>query len=106
MTEKEMALKTLEVQSSWDGPTSRETIIEVGAWEGDRRVPASAAECRVAVGWVESGSFRTLGVAAEFSCTGRTTIALRWAPPHGRTESQWRRLAQVQLAAIVGAAVT
>jgi hypothetical protein len=96
-TERSVALRILEVESSWDGPTCRESIVEVGAVEGGRRVSVSAAELRVAVGWLDSGIFRPLGLAAVFTGVDGPTMVLHWMPPYGPSEAQWRRLALVHL---------
>jgi hypothetical protein len=95
-----IGLKLLEVHSSWDGPVCRESIVEVGATEGHRSIDVTSREVRVAMGWIESGSFRTLGIAAEFDAADGIPMVLRWSPPFGRTETQWRRLARERLAAI------
>jgi hypothetical protein len=92
-----LVVKMLEVEATWDGPKSREAIIELRDSAGQRTVSDAKAAVRFVLGRQENDRFVPLCLGVEFTWDRLSGAKLRWSPPVTRSHEAWERLGQVRL---------
>lgn len=93
-----LVVKVLEVETGWDGPVSRESLVTLDEARGKHTLPSVATEVRSVLGWLKAGRFTPLCLGVEFSSETATGVKLLWAPPVSRSNDAWERLGQQRLA--------
>jgi hypothetical protein len=82
---------------TWDGPKSREAIIELRDSAGQRTLSDVKAAVRFVLGRQENDRFVPLCLGVEFTWDRLSGAKLRWSPPVTRSHEAWERLGQVRL---------
>jgi hypothetical protein len=92
-----LVVKMLEVEATWDGPNSREAIIELRDSAGQRTLMDVKSAVRFVLGRQENGRFVPLCLGVEFTWDRLSGAKLLWSPPVTRSHEAWERLGQVRL---------
>jgi hypothetical protein len=97
---RRLVVKVLEVEATWDGPKSRESIIELRDSQGQLTLTDVKAAVRFVLGRQDNGRFVPLCLGAEFSWDRQSGAKLLWSPPVTRSSEAWERLGQVRLGSL------